>query len=127
MKDETRLWLDYATENLEIARIALERGFFNACLQNVQQVIEKSLKAYLVENVKDFPRTHSIRELVRLVGGEPVVGLSGEDTDLIDAIYIPSKYPVFGVLPGEFADQEVCMRCLQMAERTIKSIRTKLI
>lgn len=127
MKDETRLWLDYATENLEIAQIALERGFFNACLQNVQQVIEKSLKAYLVENGKDFPRTHSIRELVRLVGGEPVVGLGDEDTDLIDAIYIPSKYPVFGVLPGEFADREVCMRCLQTAERTIETVRTKLL
>jgi hypothetical protein len=34
MKDETRQWLSYAEENFEIARLALERGYLNACLQN---------------------------------------------------------------------------------------------
>jgi HEPN domain-containing protein len=33
MKDETRHWFSYAEENLEMARLALERGYFNTCLQ----------------------------------------------------------------------------------------------
>lgn len=34
MKDETRLWLAYANENLEIARLSLERDYLNACLDS---------------------------------------------------------------------------------------------
>ncbi len=43
MKDETNIWLDYATENLESARILLNSSPFNSCLQNVQQCVEKLL------------------------------------------------------------------------------------
>lgn len=57
MKDETRLWLAYADENLQMARIALERGFFNASLQNAQQSVEKVLKALLIERGWECPRT----------------------------------------------------------------------
>lgn len=127
MKDETRLWLDYAAENLEISRIALERGFYNACLQNAQQTIEKSLKALLIEGGQGYPRSHSIRELVRLAGGEQRAGLSDEECDLIDSIYIPSKYPVFGVLPDGVAEPTICRRCLLLAERTLAGLRSKFL
>jgi HEPN domain-containing protein len=109
MKDETRLWLAFANENLQMSRIALEREFFNASLQNAQQAVEKGLKALLIERGLECPRTHSIRELARLAI-DTDVHLSAEECDLLDSIYIPSKYPVFGVLPGEFAGRGVCER-----------------
>lgn len=39
MKDETKLWLDYAKENLLSAQILLESSFYNTVLQNTQQSI----------------------------------------------------------------------------------------
>ena len=33
MKSETATWLGYAEENLAVALLALEQGYFNACLQ----------------------------------------------------------------------------------------------
>ena len=44
MKNETRIWLDYAEENLESAKLLRESELFNSCLQNVQQSVEKLLK-----------------------------------------------------------------------------------
>ncbi len=127
MKDETRLWLAYANENLQIARLSLERDYLNASLQNSQQAVEKALKAALVERKGEFPRSHNIRELARLSADtEGFWGLSSEECDLLDSIYIPSKYPVFGVLPEHFADREVCSRCVAIAERTLEQVRTRL-
>jgi HEPN domain-containing protein len=34
MKDEAKIWLEYANENLASAQILLDHGLFNPCLQN---------------------------------------------------------------------------------------------
>jgi HEPN domain-containing protein len=127
MKDETRLWLSHVEENFEMARLALERGYLNACLQNAQQTVEKALKAALVEVRGEFPKTHSIRELVRVAAVEKVPAeITAEECDLLDSIYIPSKYPVFGVLPEQVADWRVCIQCVGIAERVLSVLRGKL-
>jgi HEPN domain-containing protein len=127
MKDETRQWLSYAEENFEMARLALERGYLNACLQNAQQAVEKVFKAALVEARGEFPKTHSIRELARVAAAEKFPAeIATDECDLLDSIYIPSKYPVFGVLPEQFADWKAGVQCVGIAERVLASIRGKL-
>jgi len=37
MKEQTKKWLEYADENLSSAKVLLDNGLFNPCLQNVQQ------------------------------------------------------------------------------------------
>ncbi len=49
MKDDTRLWLKYADENLQSAKVLKDNSLFNPCLQNIQQAVEKFLKAVIVE------------------------------------------------------------------------------
>jgi hypothetical protein len=59
MKDETKRWLDYADENLRSAKLLLDNKLFNPCLQNVQQAVEKMLKAILAElaiKIKQYKR-----------------------------------------------------------------------
>jgi len=41
MKDESRSWVSYADENLDVAVLAFAHGHLNACLQNAQQAVEK--------------------------------------------------------------------------------------
>ncbi len=43
-----KTWRKYADENYAVARLALEGGYYNACLQNVQQSIEKYMKGTLI-------------------------------------------------------------------------------
>ena len=118
MKDEIQAWVTYATENLDSAKILLEQHLLNPCLQNVQQSIEKFLKALLLEKANTLRKTHSIRELVQLLAGHQVsVDLSDEDCDLLDSIYLPSKYPLSGVLPDFEPDIALCRQCVALAEK----------
>ena len=117
MKDETKIWLDYSKENLDAAKILIENKLFNPCLQNVQQCVEKSLKALLIENSLKLKKTHSIFKLKNILLDNGVtIEISDEDCEFLDSIYVPSKYPVGSVLPYYEADYEICTNGISIAE-----------
>ncbi|MEA3360488.1 MAG: HEPN domain-containing protein [Thermodesulfobacteriota bacterium] len=123
MRDETKTWLKYANENFQSAKVLLDSSLFNPCLQNIQQFIEKLLKALLIEFSMKFERTHSINELKNsLAAGGINIDMSKEESDLLDSIYLPSKYPLGSVLPDFEPDMEICIKCMSIAERTKVSI-----
>lgn len=127
MKGETTTWLRYAEENLAVARLGLEQGFLNACLQNAQQCVEKALKAMVIEKGLAFRKTHSIQELAgQLAAAGLESGLSDDDCDLIDAIYLPSKYPMASVTPDMDANTGLCSQCLAIAERVMNTVRQQV-
>jgi len=118
MKDETHIWVAYANENLDVSALALEHGHLNACLQNAQQATEKYLKAVILERDLPFQRTHSVRELIRILANQEITpGISEDEIDLMDAIYIPSKYPAYSALPRAMPDQTICHEALNVARR----------
>jgi HEPN domain-containing protein len=126
MKDETGAWLSYGRENLQMARLALEHGHLNACLQNAQQCVEKVLKALVVERGIRFVRTHSIRELVQMLASAgAIITLNPEECDLLDSLYVPSKYPLLGVLPDAQPDRSICQRCLLITERASQEVEAQ--
>jgi len=123
LRDEAKVWLTYADENFEIAKLALSHGYVNACLHNVQQTIEKALKAVVIERGLEFRRTHSVRELTQLLATAGfLVDVSDEEVDLIDSIYVPSKYPAYGVLPDSPPDQGIAEQCLEISKRIRASV-----
>jgi len=118
MKDETRAWLSYADENLDVAGLSLAHGHLNACLQNAQQAVEKYLKAVVVERNLEFRRTHSIRELVGiLVDRDIAVSISEDEMDLMDTIYVPSKYPVYSATSYTEPELAICHDALETARK----------
>ena len=124
MKDEAKGWLSYAEENLKAPNFLQEGKLYNPCLQNMQQSIEKALKALLLEKAHSYRRTHSITELVHLLADQQIIiSLSEDDCDLLDSIYLPSKYPLGGVLPDFEPDTDLCLRCLILAEDVLSQIR----
>jgi len=124
MKDEARKWLQYADENLKSAEILLDNNLFNPCLQNVQQAVEKSLEAVLVELSVKFRKTHSINELMMLVTENAIdIDITDNDRDLLDSIYLPSKYPLGGILPEFEPNHEICQKCLIIAKNVRNSIK----
>jgi len=118
MKDEAKVWLEYAKENLASAQILLDHGLFNPCLQNAQQSVEKMLKALLIEAGIKVRRTHSIGELVTALAHAGMkVPMADEEADLLDSVYLPSKYPLGSALPDFEPDRAVCDRCVGVALR----------
>lgn len=127
MRDEAETWLNYAVENLESAKILLQSKLFNSCLQNVQQAIEKSLKAILIEKAIKFKKTHDILAIKYLLfDNEIEIKLSDEDCDFINSIYLPSKYPVGSALADYDPDETVCRDAIKLAEKTLVSVKAIL-
>ena len=118
MSDEALIWLQYARENLQVAEMTLAAALLNPCLQNAQQTVEKALKAIRIHRNMRLRQTHSIRDLnhaLARIGLE--TGLSEEDCELLDSIYIASKYPLHSVLPQSPPDLPTCQRCLDVAKQ----------
>jgi len=116
-------WQSYADENYEVACLALERGYYKACLQNVQQAIEKYMKATLSSQGIAIKKTHNIELLNRLLNDAGIeTDLSNDECELLDAVYIPSKYPADAVLPDFNPDKEICQQCIEIAEKLRKSL-----
>ncbi len=122
MKGETKQWLKYADENLRSAKVLLDNKLFNPCLQNAQQAIEKMLKALLVEFSVKFKKTHSINKLAMLLAENHLdINLAEEERELLDSIYLPSKYPLGSILPDFEPDDRICKNCIAIAERVKES------
>ena len=123
MNGEHSDWFQYAEENLEVGRLALERGYYNACLQNVQQAVEKFLKGALLYQGKNFPKTHNIENLLQLLTDTKInMQISQEEAELLDAIYVPSKYPLGSALPDFTPDKNLGEQCIDIGERVKHAI-----
>ena len=123
MRDETQRWLEYAEENLASASVLLDSDLYNPCLQNAQQAVERLLKALLVESAVKIRKTHSIGELMVALSQLGLsVSLSEDEIDLLDSIYLPSKYPVGSALPDLDPDRAICERCVSAAQRVRDSV-----
>jgi len=78
-----KTWREYADENYEVARLALENGYYNACLQNVQQAIEKYMKSTLISQGIAIKKTHNIELLNRLLNDAGIeTALSNDECEL---------------------------------------------
>ena len=63
-----------------------------------------------------FHRTHSIRELAgTLAAWNVTIEISEEEMDLLDTIYVPSKYPEYSMLPHAQPNEAVCNEALRAA------------
>ena len=85
---------------------------------------QKFLKAALLVQNEPLQKTHNIETLFRqLVASGVEADLSEEDCELLDSIYIPSKYPSGSVLPEFSPDEEIGIQCIEMAERVRKKVQ----
>ena len=116
MKDETKQWLKFADENLQSSQILLESYLYNPSLQNTQQSIEKYIKAYFIENGLKLQKTHNILSLNEILKQNDIyLDITDDDIDLIDTIYLSSKYPFGSVLPDFEPDENICLKCIKIA------------
>lgn len=125
MQKETESWLTYSEENLEAAKVLLESELYNPCLHNIQQSIEKSLKSLFIENSIPFKKTHNIMELKTILEKNGIaIGLTKDECDFLDSIYLPTKYPVGSALPYFYPDKSICKNSILLAERVIKEVKS---
>lgn len=92
-------WWRYATEDLEVAqRLAADGTSHRWVAVLAQQAAEKAVKALLIEKGVEFPRTHDVLRLVRLL---PAGLLPEPDEDEVDRL---SAWAVAGRYPADLPD-----------------------
>ena len=110
MKAGTKAWIEYARRDLEAARILLKDEYVaNSVIFHSQQCVEKCLKAFLEEENIPVPKTHSIIKLYSLIyeTTREKLSLDEEELDLIDIVYIDTRYPSgMALLPSGFPSKE---------------------
>lgn len=121
MKKTTRAWVDFAHRDLEAARLLADNEYVsNAVLFHSQQCVEKCLKALLEQNRVPVPHIHSVVKLHSVLKEEAEISLSLKDDelDLVDAVYIDTRYPSgLGLLPSGFPTKEDARELLEIAEK----------
>ena len=68
---------------------------YDVALFHLEQAAQLALKAYLFKVFGDFPRTHSIRELIEVSDNECLKGLATEKwfvVDILEDAYIGARY-----------------------------------
>ena len=128
MREATKNWLRFARENLDVAVLCLTNELYNACLQNVQQCAEKAIKAVIIEQGVMPEKTHRIATLLCWIREHEAakLSLSDADVDRLDAIYIPSKYPITSALPDAPPTQAVCAKYLELATQVLSDVVLQL-
>ncbi len=121
MNDLTAEWMakaegDYATAGRELR--ARRRPNYVAVCFHAQQTAEKYLKAFLQEKGVDFPKTHSLIELLQLV-----VPFDASFELQRDWLIRLERYAVHYRYPGESADQDEARSAFKSAQAVRKSIR----
>lgn len=127
MQEETKSWLTYSEENLEAAKVLVESKLFNPCLHSIQQSIEKALKSLFIEKEFPFKKTHNILELKTILERNGIsLGLTEDECDFLDSIYLPTKYPLGSALPSFYPDENICKDSILLAERVIIEVKNIL-
>ena len=130
MKKATEAWLDFAHRDLEAAKLLVDHEYVsNAVLFHSQQCVEKCLKALLEETDVPVPHLHSIVKIHSLLMEEAGISFSldEDELDLLDAVYIDTRYPSgIGLLPSGFPTKEDAQGLLKIAEKVYRETAARL-
>ena len=120
-----RAWIEKAEHDLKTAehtlRLSDDCPFDTICF-HAQQCAEKYLKALLVYSRREFPKTHDLAALLRLLSSEPTL-----QTD-VDALLALNRYTVEARYPGDWEpmDRPEAERAVELARKLRTAVRALL-
>lgn len=125
IRRKVRQWLDYADEDIRLARHALTLSTgvpYRLVAYHAQQCAEKSLKAFLVRHHIDFPYTHNISRLLELCSDAAKWGNSLLDAEELSVYAVTTRYPG----EEEEVSREEALRAIELAELVRETIIREL-
>ncbi len=117
--EQGRRWLAQAEADLDAAYYNFEGERFYVSCFLAQQSAEKAIKVYLYARGEERVVGHAVTELLNRAGGafEPL----GEDAPILDAYYLPSRYPdtLPGGIPAQVFGRNAAQTALDISKRVL--------
>ena len=128
MKEISLDWLRKAQDDLDvIEEIKNKKHLTNMVAFHAQQAIEKSLKAIIDEFDLGFVKIHQIERLLEIVKEHVEVNIDHEIVQMLDSLYIESRYPVdIALLPDGKPTEEDADKFFEFAILIYRSVKKKL-
>lgn len=124
-RELVRRWLEKAEDDWRLShRLATDsEAYAEATAFHAQQAVEKYLKAFLTWHQIEFPKTHDIKRLLKL--------LSECDPDLAQELFDAAALTAYAVeyrYPGEYppVTPDEAARAVGIADRVRDHIRSRL-
>ncbi|MCE1253222.1 MAG: HEPN domain-containing protein [Anaerolineae bacterium] len=117
------LWIERAEEDylLAVASLRRKQPLTYGATFHAQQCCEKYLKALLIKNKVDFPRTHDLAALNSLCSKNSLfLTIKDDDLEYLSAFAVEARYP------GTTLTYEEAKEALTIARRIRKQIRKYL-
>lgn len=127
MKNSTKAWIEFAERDLAAAeKLISDEYLANIVLFHSQQCTEKCFKAILEEFDLDVPKIHSVNRLYSLIteSTDADLPISDDELDLIDDVYIDTRYPGnLALLPSGFPDTDQAVILFRIAEKVLRAVK----
>ncbi len=128
MKEETKLWIEKAEQDVNVAEIlvANERPLFEMVCFHCQQAAEKFLKAFLVEHEVEFQRTHDlvllIQQYISLI--DESFSKIQEDALELSEFAVATRYPDFPLEIDRPVADDAVIRMKRIRDFVLQKIST---
>jgi HEPN domain-containing protein len=127
--DRFTAWLQRAKEDLAVAQLVFQEGYFSHACFLAQQSAEKMFKGYLLKASNAYPRVHQLVDLVSLCTEiDTDFAELLDDCAVVDQYYIPTRYPngVPGSLPDGLPGSDEAQEAIVIAKRIRDLVNCKL-
>jgi HEPN domain-containing protein len=119
-KEEEKNLLKRSADFLETAQYQISQGFYDLATFSLEQTLELFLKAKVLAEGVDFPRTHSVRTLLEILSQlapeakRPVIKSTLEnyllELGMLEDAYITSRYVMREFTKGEAEKLEFAVK-----------------
>jgi HEPN domain-containing protein len=127
MKKEVKRWIDFASEDLLMAELALKEGINNQVCFHSQQCVEKVLKAFIISKGEIHPQSHKLADILSKIS-ESLFNDLRDEILLLDRFYIPTRYPdaLPGMLPEGLPSEKDAKEALNTAKKVFEIAKKEM-
>jgi len=127
MKEEAEKWINFASEDLKMAELALKEKIYNQTCFHSEQCVEKILKGYIIFRGEIYPHTHKLIDLLSSISEVTFKDLR-EEIFLLDRFYIPTCYPdaLPGTLPEGLPTEKDAKEAIETARWVFEKVKKEM-
>ena len=124
MNARPRAWLFQAENDLQMAAVAQEHGFFSQACYHASQAAEKALKSLVLELGVEPQHTHVLGQLLQQLASLGVDTAPFETIPLrqLSRMSASSRYPIDATPPAELFDRSDAQQAIAMAQAVLKAV-----